>query len=315
MLYMPTAAGSAKKHLLPTQAARKQALDYFCTRLSTDPSPELAANRDRIFFQTSTIEYDLYNKTDVQGEVKKAGDTATYWTLKELRATYNESIICLTMGLDNMFDLPFWANVHKYPEYVHGQIYVLQRDEEAEIETQTHLWIPPIKFNKFPSWHPKFKDGSIHQTPYEDSDLYARLRTEFPPSNTSLDSILKSISFVLLGKPAPTSSSLLRIALMKYYGTNSQPANAKYYNALKILASPHTPLALNDPKFNAKKETDPWYQSYIQSRNLENPRKLNSFDTNFNVKFPRVLAKGGKRATRKQRKIIKRRTIKCYYDT
>ena len=314
MLYMPTAAGSAKKHLLPTQAARKAALDYFCTMLHTDTTPELVANRERIFFQTSTIEYELYNATEVQGEAKKAGDTATYWTLKQLRATYPTSTICLTMGLDNLFDLPFWANVQKYPEYLQGsagQIYVLQRDEEAEIETQTHVWVPPIKFNKFASWNPKFKDGSIHQTPYEESDLHKKLATEFPPSNTSLDTILKSIHFVLLESPPPTSSSLLRIALMKYYNTGANAAaKAKYYNALKILTGPHNPVKLNDPDFNTKKTTDPWYQSYIQSRNLENPKKLNSFNANFNAKFPRVLTRGGSRKRRNQRKTQRRRTYK-----
>jgi len=319
MLYMPTAASSSKKHLEPTQAARAAALQYFCGMLNADKHPELVANRNRIFFDTSMIEYELYNKTEVLDEPKRAGDTGTYWTLKVLQATYPSARICITMGLDNLFDLPFWLNVQKYPEYLRGeagQIYVLQRDEEAEIDTQTHAWVSPIKFNKFASWHPKFKDGSIHQTQYEASDLYTKLSTRSPgPDGQLLDTILKSIHFRILNKPPPTSSSLLRAALIKYYGTNTKAPNVRYYNALKILEAPHIPRRVNDPAFTGN---DPWYQSYLISSRLEDPKKLNAFNTEFNAKFPDVLSKAGGRRhysrlnrSRSQKKIYsKRKTAK-----
>lgn len=288
MLYMPTCGSSAKPHLLDTMDARIECLNLFCAKLKAEiPAP----HNDRIFFEPSTIEYDLYRRTEVLGEAKPDKDTATYWTLKTLKNTYPDSTICLTMGLDNLFDLPFWKNVGTYPTYVTGKIYVLgravkpidaQRTETVEgIAAQSNSGSKPLRFHKYASWHAKYKDGSIVNAPIDGSDLAVKLETLYP--------ILSHIDFVMLATPPPTSSSLLRVALIKYYGEKTQ----KYASAIKTLTG-FDPVPLD-----ADPSEDPWFKTFAIAAKYEKPDDIASFNADFAKAFP---SSGGKRSSRRSKR-------------
>jgi nicotinic acid mononucleotide adenylyltransferase len=180
MLFMPTAAGGAKPHLALTQDERIDALTVYCNKLKEE------INDPRIEFQASRIEYELYDKK---------ADSATIRTLERLGVVYKTKI-CITMGLDNLFDLPFWSRVSEYPTYI-NTIYVPVRDISVEDKSKTKEVIineTKLRFNMFASWD----------------------KTSLTPLETKLQTVqpeLAKLNFKMLGKPAPTSSSMLRYVL------------------------------------------------------------------------------------------------------
>ena len=282
MLYMPTAESSSKPHLKLTQEERIKALTEFCTKLKTEIS------YDKINFEASRIEYEIF-------KTKKS--TATIHTLRALKAIYPTSTIIMTMGLDNLFDLPFWGDVEKYSLYT-KDIYVLSRHVTAEDELKL-VNIPVngrvLKFHKFASWDTRLK-GDVSQISYDESELKTKLEKE--PSageNGELHTLLEifnTINFkVLEGKPSPTSSSLLRVALKKYY---VDPAEDKYLGAVRTLMG-RKPVIRTASE--AEKSEDPWFTATMKTHHLEKQAKLNSFNTEFRETFKSVPLGGKRRKT------------------
>ena len=253
MLFMPTAAGSAKPHLVLTKDERIEALTEYCNKLKEE------INDPRIEFQASRIEYELYDKK---------ADSATIRTLERLGVVYKTKI-CITMGLDNLFDLPFWNRVQEYPTYI-NTIYVPVRDISAEDESKTTevtLNETTLRFNNFASWDKKNATSL----------------------NTQLQIVqlgLAKLNFQMLGKPSPTSSSLLRIALLKYYGGDE----TKYKHVKKLEGREPVRLEAEDEI----KTKDPWYMSYLKTNHLEKPEKMASFNADYAASG---LASGGARST------------------
>jgi nicotinic acid mononucleotide adenylyltransferase len=116
MLFMPTAGGS-KTHLQPTRDTRKTVLDMFCILLMN-----LFPN---ITFETSPIENEIFDNESTKGK------TATIYTIDKLKTKYPESTICLGMGLDNAYQLPYWERVDEYSTKVQ-KIYVVPRNPTQE---------------------------------------------------------------------------------------------------------------------------------------------------------------------------------------
>jgi nicotinic acid mononucleotide adenylyltransferase len=265
MLFMPTAAGSAKPHLALTQDERIAALNIYCDKLQQEISDP------RIKFEASRIEYDIYNN-------KKS--TATILTLEKLRELYPKATLCLTMGLDNLFDLPFWNRVEEYSTFI-NTIYVPDRDissEDIYKTEETTLNGIPLRFNKFASWDTK----------------------EAKPLNIeTVKHQLEGLNFHMLGKPAPTSSSLLRIALLKYYGGDE----IKYEHVKKLEGREAVRLEAEDEM----KTKDPWYMSYLKTNHLEKPEKIASFNTDYAASG---LASGGARSSPSNRM-----TTKHHYES
>jgi nicotinic acid mononucleotide adenylyltransferase len=267
MLFMPTAASNSKPHLALTQCERISALKEFCLRL------KVAINDKRIDFEASDLEYKIF-------EEKKS--SATIHTLRALKTTYPSAKICLTMGIDNLLDLPFWQDVKEYPDHC-DRIYILDRNISEEIASKkickspkTYLDGYHIYFNKIASWNSN------------------KLPSEC--KNPILD--LSKFTFVKLKvSPRPTSSSLLRIALIKYYGEG----NDKYLEALRTLEG-------REPVKKAASYTDkmidPWYATFIKSGHLETPEKIAKFNTDFLAAFPELL--GGRKRTKKVKKTKRR---------
>jgi nicotinic acid mononucleotide adenylyltransferase len=115
MLFMPGGhGGSSKTHLYPTQADRKAVLDVFCEMLKKD-FPSLT-------FETSGIEYGIVNEP---GGPKP--NPSTIITINTLKTTYPDATILVGMGLDNMFELPFWTSIDEYAQKCE-KIYVVDRE-------------------------------------------------------------------------------------------------------------------------------------------------------------------------------------------
>jgi nicotinic acid mononucleotide adenylyltransferase len=127
MLFMPGGYSGDKKHLYPTQSDRKVVLDVFCERLKDD-FPLLN-------FETSEIEYGIVNEIP---DSKSKSNPATFVTIDALRVKYPGATILVGMGLDNMFELPFWSNVDSYADKCE-KIYVvnrkLSREDELVVKT------------------------------------------------------------------------------------------------------------------------------------------------------------------------------------
>ena len=121
MLFMPTAGGS-KSHLLPTRIMRKKVLDMFCNMLN--------GKFTNIIFETSEIENEIFDAEETKTK------TTTIYTINKLKAKYPTSTICLGMGLDNAYQLPYWQDIDKYVDLVH-KIYVVPRTPSAEEEEKT----------------------------------------------------------------------------------------------------------------------------------------------------------------------------------
>jgi nicotinic acid mononucleotide adenylyltransferase len=124
MLFMPTAGGS-KTHLQPTRDSRKKVLDVFCSMLK-DTHPNIT-------FETSPIENEIFD------DVTTKGKTATIYTIDKLKTKYPNSTICLGMGLDNAYQLPYWEKINEYSTKV-AKIYVVPRTPTAEELEKTRLF-------------------------------------------------------------------------------------------------------------------------------------------------------------------------------
>lgn len=287
MLYMPTAESTSKPHLKLSQEERIKALTEFCKKLKAE------IGYDKINFEASRMEYDIFQD-------KKS--TATIHTLKALKAKYPKATVLLTMGLDNLFDLPFWGDVETYCLYTKN-IYVLSRDVTQEDESKL-LDVPvnghTLKFHKFASWDARMK-GDVSQISYDESELKNKLEKLWTVPNVgengelkTLLEIFNTINFqVLEAKPSPTSSSLLRVALKKYY---VDPSEDKYLAAVKTLEG-RTPVLRTASE--AEKLEDPWFSATMKTHHLEKQAKLNSFNTDFRGTFKSVPLGGKRRKTRR----------------
>ncbi len=112
LLFMP-AAGGSKTHLFPTRESRTNVLRVFCQILKS-------LFRD-IDFDVSDIEYNIAGSAN-----RSVGTIHTIRKLVELK-TNDSDEICLGMGLDNAYQLPYWESIDEYAQHV-SKIYVVHRD-------------------------------------------------------------------------------------------------------------------------------------------------------------------------------------------
>ena len=112
LLFMP-AAGGSKTHLFPTRESRTNVLRVFCQILKS-------LFRD-IDFDVSDIEYNIAGSAN-----RSVGTIYTIRKLVELKTSDSDEI-CLGMGLDNAYQLPYWESIDEYAQHV-SKIYVVHRD-------------------------------------------------------------------------------------------------------------------------------------------------------------------------------------------
>jgi len=119
MLFMPSPGGS-KTHLFPTRTSRTNILRIFCKILQSS-FPDIT-------FDVSDIEYNIAGPLN-----KSVATIHTLRKLNELKVSETDEI-CLGMGLDNAYQLPYWESVDEYSQHVR-KIFVVHRDPTpAEIQ-------------------------------------------------------------------------------------------------------------------------------------------------------------------------------------
>jgi nicotinic acid mononucleotide adenylyltransferase len=166
MLFMPTAGGS-KTHLLPTRDSRKKVLDKFCEMLKVE--------NPNITFETSGIENAIFD------DAATSKKTATIYTIDKLIETYKTSKICLGMGLDNAFQLPYWEKIDEYLMKVH-KIYVVPRTPSAEELEKTRVFnvtntdksVVEMRFDVTVPW----LNATFLKCFIEDSERFVYIETE-----------------------------------------------------------------------------------------------------------------------------------------
>ena len=268
MLFMPTAKSSSKEHLEPTQANRIQILNLYCRKLQDTFALE-GILENRIQFMSSEMEYELS---------KEGKSTSTINTITALKTVGCD--ITLTMGLDNLFDLPYWERVAEYKDILaNPAIYVPRRVVSAE---QSKNLITPYEYSP---------DFPIHFSPH------ASFNRSNPPNKTwktTSDEIKASLlklkdHIVFLDEPLPTSSTLLRCALAKLYGELDNKWNKEYIKPVEILQG-------FKPSFD-----DPWHTFYqLAKPHVLEKCKLAEFNSNFaKVNFEKAKFRGGRRRTRR----------------
>lgn len=262
MLFMPTAKSSSKEHLEPTQANRIQILNLYCRKLQDTFALE-GILENRIQFISSELEYELS---------KEGKSTSTINTITALKTVGCD--ITLTMGLDNLFDLPYWERVAEYKDILaNPAIYVPLRVVSAE-QNKT-LIVPygennPIRFSPRASFS---KSKTWEEVPVKTEEALADLKDRI----------------VFLDKPLPTSSTLLRCALAKLYGELDNKWNKEYIKPVEILQG-----------FKPSVD-DPWHTFYqIAKPHVLEKCTLAEFNSNFaKVKFENAKVLGGRRRTRR----------------
>lgn len=123
LLFMPSSGGSSKPHLFPTRQCRVDVLWIFCRILKS-----YFPDDDDIEFRVSEIEYDIAGSHD-----RSVGTIHTIKKLVEMKKCETDEI-CLGMGLDNAYQLPYWECIDEYVKHV-SKIYIVRRDPSpADLE-------------------------------------------------------------------------------------------------------------------------------------------------------------------------------------
>jgi nicotinic acid mononucleotide adenylyltransferase len=123
LLFMPASGGSSKPHLYPTRSARVDVLRIFCRSLKS-----YFPDDDDIEFRVSEVEFNIAGEAD--------RSVSTIHTIRKLVAMKKceSDEICLGMGLDNAYQLPYWESIDEYASLV-SKIYVVHREpSESELE-------------------------------------------------------------------------------------------------------------------------------------------------------------------------------------
>jgi len=238
MLFMPGKSSSSKKHLEPTYNQRVEMLNIYCEMLDTAFNTEnkflclrnfnnlideldimnaieqflplfddeyddffqfIYTNRGKLIFETSKIEF-FTPKSE------------TIFTIDALIEKYPNTKINLTMGIDNAFDLPFWAKVKEYNDKI-NKVYTPYREiSDAE---KKKLYITNISYENINSGIPEnngFKRVAFFKKPsWSKPDIPENITEKLNDLTENTSSIVYRIN--LLPPPGSASSTDLRKAM------------------------------------------------------------------------------------------------------
>ena len=301
MMFMPTASSGSKKHLEPTQDLRIKTLEIFCEKLREEFS-----DFPNFFFVASRLEYELYPITKSTGTIHTIKEIIGETTLTE-KPDYLKSFsrdndeLILGMGADNMYQLPYWADVEKYKDMV-NKIFIVQRppsDEDRVNLGQFNLNEKTFLLQKTIPWNFKLsKLKSILESEIEilkeyiiiDDSEDIKIKKGFDLS-TVIDGIIKlkiELPDILVSKiiPMPTSSSMMRYFLSIYVD--------KYFDIIKNLM--FGSREIDDIERDIILETVAFYKGFFES----NPKPENkNYDLIYEDMFPQIgkkdPMKGGKK--------------------
>ena len=232
MMWMPTAGGS-KAHLFPTKDHRIFALNQFNCKLSAEPEFKAAVDSGKLSFEASSIEYDIFERNGLQkaDEIGKPfepapgkGDSSTIFTLLELRRRYPAATITVTMGIDNLLDLPWWYRSYQYPQLT-NVIYVANRALPPVSAPPTATDAAEVFIEPGKKVSVKYISGLLFRAADPNYPVPLKDRVDGYPKNgyrdtgyslqTYVDHVLPSLSVRMLGTPTSTSSSMLRCVIKK----------------------------------------------------------------------------------------------------
>lgn len=138
-MYFMMSPGGSKTHLFPTQEMRKNVLQMFCNMLMSKKDTNESIQNKNITFEVGNEEIEIAN-----GANKSIG---TIDTIDKLSDKFNKDKynICLGMGLDNAYQLPYWAKINDYASKVY-KIYVVPREPTAvELEKTRRFTVGAVE--------------------------------------------------------------------------------------------------------------------------------------------------------------------------
>ncbi len=328
-MYFMMSPGGSKTHLFPTQEMRRSVLQMFCDMLMSKKNTNESIKNKNITFEVGNEEIEIAN-----GANKSIGTIETI-DLLSYKFDKNKYNICLGMGLDNAYQLPYWAKINEYVSKVF-KIYVIPRKpSEAElkktlrftlkdtaVEMQFDITVPwknDTFLNCFlPSGHTETKDGvnkdnliskltSVNTEggePYrffQDLPPVVELTSKEPATSTS------AASASALSIPA-TSSSMMRYFIGQYLQGFDRENNLTKIQKLMfgpgILIEDPTGGPTVDEKKNIVMETITGYTT-VFNRTYPEDDKVNSY----NEQYGKIEGfSGGNRKTKRRRTNKKRRS-------
>lgn len=132
-MYFMMSPGGSKIHLFPTQEMRRRVLQMFCDMLMSKKDTNESIQNKNITFEVGIQEIEIANSLPAKKD-KAPGDHSidTINTINKLSDEFkkDEYNICLGMGLDNAYQLPYWAKIDDYDSKVY-KIYVVPRKPTA----------------------------------------------------------------------------------------------------------------------------------------------------------------------------------------
>jgi len=238
MMFMPTAESISKPHLKFSKDSRVKILLEFCKRLKE--------KYPRINFITSNIEYSIYEERNSSHSI---------YTVEKLREISKPGdLIFFGMGLDNLYQIPYWYRINEFSNNLEGIYYVNRNindedfiitdefmvfDQELKIDNKEKY----IRFQKILPWNMKPNNIFTRFMKFESKINYSKIDSEknmfikgfdittlFPKNNVINTSLPKfySISETFIPR---TSSSMLRFFIYKLIKTKEN----KYKNYIKNL--------------------------------------------------------------------------------
>ena len=186
MFFMPTSESNSKPHLKLSKDSRIKILNNFCERLGKKYT--------NIIFRSSTIEYEIY---------EEKGSSHSIYTIEKLRKISKPGdLIFLGMGLDNLYQIPYWFRIKEFSENIDGIYYVERKIDEKDLKIVDDFIVSGqellpdnteklIKFQKILPWSMK---------PLDIFDKFMKFKSEinYTKIDTSTDSFLKGFDVTSL---------------------------------------------------------------------------------------------------------------------
>lgn len=223
MLFMPTSESNSKPHLKLSKDSRLKILNEFCERLNKKYS--------HISFSVSLIEFNIF-------EEKKSSHSI--YTIEKLREISKPGdLIFFGMGLDNLYQIPYWHRIEEFSENIDGIYYVDREIEEKDLNIIDDFMVFDqellndykekfIKFQKILPWNMgpikifdrfmKFRSSTNYNKIDYAKDVFVKgfdVTTLYPKNNVinmSLPNFISLSEYVIPN----TSSSMVRFFICKF---------------------------------------------------------------------------------------------------
>jgi nicotinic acid mononucleotide adenylyltransferase len=325
-MYFMMSPGGSKNHLFKTIDLRRKVLQNFCDILNIEKNNNKEIENKNISFYVGEHEIKIAN-----GEDKSIHTIDTINELIIERDKLNNSNenekyeICLGMGLDNAFQLPYWSKIDEYSKNVH-KIYIVKRDLTKEDEEKTRLFevkhknpdtIVEMRFDVTVPWtNTTFlkcflpdNNNNITLQKGEKDNLIKKLISVNNNGKEPYKFYQSLPRIVVIDKKIPaTSSSMLRYFIYNYLSEENIIIKGKYLEKIKnIMFGPTSQdqeqlLVLVMDTINDYKTKEIFNNNNIP------------FDKNYENEYNNIKFQGGNNKTKSRRANKKRKSQKKIYN-